>query len=378
MPTSDEISRSRLLQIAPTPLAILPLPNRWAALYLILAVLVCSADWVVLPRLMANGGAVMPVWYSLMLAVLHALVALALADALMAFKVECARAYRGAVLVSAALAVAFYVLTQTNAPLSLNLPSLLLAETGCLFGGLAATMLREGFMENNFPPDEAIKNDVLRRHSEVIGCPPGLMRSKRVFDIALALMGILVTLPLWVLFSLLIWIEAPGAVVFIKNSVGLGGKNFHQYKFRTMVHDAERETGPVLASPQDDRLLRIGVFLRRMALDELPQLVNILKGEMSFVGPRPQRTVLVHGYLKDIPAYAERHRVPPGLSGLAQVAGSYYLSPGEKLKWDRLYFERASLKFDLRLLALAFVLVFWKRWREGDGAELPRRWLGLD
>ncbi len=352
--------------------------NRWAAFYFILAVLGCSTARMILPRLVANSSLAMPGWYSPLLAMLHALVALAAVDMLMAFNIERAWTYRGAVLASMVLAIAFYLLSQMNDPVSLKLSSLLLAGMGSLLGGLLATTLREGFVESNFPPDEVIQNDVLRRHSEIIGAPPGLTRSKRLFDVTLALIGVVVSLPMWLFFSLLIWVESPGAVVFVKNSVGLGGKNFHQYKFRTMVHNAERETGPVLARAQDDRLLRIGVFLRRTALDELPQLVNILKGEMSFVGPRPQRTVLVHGYLKDMPAYAERHRVPPGLSGLAQVAGSYDLSPEEKLKWDRLYFEHASLKFDLRLLALAFVLVFWKRWREGDEAKLPRRWLGLN
>jgi lipopolysaccharide/colanic/teichoic acid biosynthesis glycosyltransferase len=96
---------------------------------------------------------------------------------------------------------------------------------------------------------------------------------------------------------------------------------------------------------------------------------------MSFVGPRPQRTVLVSEYVREMPEYAERHVVPPGLAGLAQVAGSYYISPRQKLRFDRLYVRHASLGFDLRLLAVAFLVVFYLRWRPRWNGRLPRRWL---
>ena len=256
------------------------------------------------------------------------------------------------------------------------LPGMALAACG---GGFLAGLLSDGFVENNAPPSQAVREDVLRWHKQAIGDPPPVPPSKRAFDIFLAGLGMLVSLPLWVSFGLLIWLESPGPVVFVKNSVGKGGHNFHQYKFRTMVRGAEHESGPVLAGKGDGRILRIGSFLRKSALDELPQLINILKGEMSFVGPRPQRTVLVHQYLQDVPDYARRHQLPPGLAGLAQVAAGYDITPQEKLRWDLLYIEQASLKYDLWLLGLAFVLVFWLRWKKG-GAEggLPRRWLRLD
>jgi lipopolysaccharide/colanic/teichoic acid biosynthesis glycosyltransferase len=98
---------------------------------------------------------------------------------------------------------------------------------------------------------------------------------------------------------------------------------------------------------------------------------------MSFVGPRPQRTVLVHGYLKEMPEYAERHRVLPGLSGLAQVAGDYYLTPRQKLRFDRLYIHHNNLGFDLKLLFLAFLITFWFRWRKDWDGRLPRRLLRI-
>jgi lipopolysaccharide/colanic/teichoic acid biosynthesis glycosyltransferase len=130
-----------------------------------------------------------------------------------------------------------------------------------------------------------------------------------------------------------------------------------------------------LAQENDRRVLRIGHLIRKTALDELPQLINILKGEMSFVGPRPQRTVLVHGFLKEIPEYAERHRVPPGIAGLAQVVGTYYSTPRQKLRLDRLYVKYASLGFDIKLIAIAFLIVFYLRWIKGWNGRVPRKWL---
>jgi lipopolysaccharide/colanic/teichoic acid biosynthesis glycosyltransferase len=177
------------------------------------------------------------------------------------------------------------------------------------------------------------------------------------------------------LIAFFIWFEDPGPLLFVKNSVGRGGRNFHQFKFRSMVRDAEKETGPVLSSEDDARVLKIGHVLRKTALDELPQLLNILDGEMSFVGPRPQRTVLVREYLHAMPEYAERHAVAPGISGLAQVVGSYYITPRQKLRLDRLYCHHASLGFDLKLLVIAFLLVFYLRWKKGWNGKVPRQWI---
>jgi lipopolysaccharide/colanic/teichoic acid biosynthesis glycosyltransferase len=148
--------------------------------------------------------------------------------------------------------------------------------------------------------------------------------------------------------------------------------NFFQFKLRTMVREAEQETGPVLAQEGDERILRVGSLLRKTAMDELPQLINILRGEMSFVGPRPQRTVLVYSYLQSMPEYAERHRVRPGLAGLAQVAGDYYLTPRQKLRFDRLYIRHISLGFDLKLLLCAFLIAFWYRWQKDWDGRVPR------
>jgi lipopolysaccharide/colanic/teichoic acid biosynthesis glycosyltransferase len=137
---------------------------------------------------------------------------------------------------------------------------------------------------------------------------------------------------------------------------------FRQIKFRSMAPDAERATGPVLSWAGDPRITRVGRVLRKTALDELPQLINILKGEMSFVGPRPQLAVLVRDYLEQIPNYALRHLVRPGLTGLAQVRGRYHTPPHQKLRFDLLYVRRCSLPLDLRLFATSLLVTFKGRW----------------
>jgi lipopolysaccharide/colanic/teichoic acid biosynthesis glycosyltransferase len=254
---------------------------------------------------------------------------------------------------------------------------LLLAPLGALAGGLALTAVHMGLWENNSPPPAEIEARVLRVHRDLIGRGDPIPWAKRGFDILLAGFGLLISMPVWVLSVFLIWIEDPGPVLFVKNSVGRGGANFKQYKLRTMVRDAEGATGPVLADEADGRVLKAGRVLRKTALDELPQLLNILSGDMSFVGPRPQRTVLVHDYLARMPEYAERHRVLPGLAGLAQVAGDYYLTPRQKLRFDRLYIRYSGLGYDLLLLFLAFLITFWYRWIPDWDGRLPRRLLHM-
>ena len=250
--------------------------------------------------------------------------------------------------------------------------SLGLTGTASFLGSILATFLEDGVWENNSPPSERTSLAVYQRHLVAPAKPMPEPRDKRIFDLVLAASGLVLSLPIWVLSIFLIWIEDPGPILFVKNSVGKSGRNFHQFKFRTMVRQAEGTTGPILASVGDQRVLRIGRLLRKTALDELPQLLNILAGEMSFVGPRPQRTVLVEQYLERIPEYAERHRVLPGLAGLAQVAGDYYLSPRQKLRFDRIYIQYRSLAFDLKLLVLAFLIAFWFRWKKGWNGRIPR------
>ena len=253
--------------------------------------------------------------------------------------------------------------------LRLGCPSTPIPASAALFGAFlgsaAASWRRMGVWEDNYPPSHAAREAVRLVHASRFRAQLHLSAGKRAFDFALALIGLLVSSPLLLILSAAIWLEQPGPVFFVKNSVGLQGRTFRQWKLRTMVHGAEDVSGPVLAREDDARALRVGRWLRKTALDELPQLLNIVIGDMSFVGPRPQRTVLVLDYLQVMPEYADRHQVRPGLAGLAQVAGDYYLTPRQKLRLDRLYVLHADLLFDLWLVILACLVVFWWRWRPG-------------
>ena len=293
-------------------------------------------------------------------------------SALRLFSIKTNLRYQLAFALSAGAISVLWLLSWSALPFWVLLINLCLAWIGALCGGLFLTGRGARWWENNFPPSTEVMTEVYQRHLDVIGTPGPEPKSIRVFDILLAGFGLLLSAPLWLACSLLIWLEDPGPLLFVKNSVGKGGVNFHQFKLRTMVSGAEEHTGPILASEADERVLRSGRLLRKSALDELPQLLNILIGEMSFVGPRPQRTVLVRGYLDSIPSYAERHRVLPGLAGLAQVAGDYYLTPLQKLRFDRLYIHYRSLGYNIKLIALAFVITFWYRWHRRWDGRLPR------
>lgn len=283
--------------------------------------------------------------------------------------------YRSAFMGSAGIFFIFWLSFLRTSPASSGFGWLFIALLGAFLGAILTTGVNDKLWENNSPPSEEVLQEVSRLHLEVIGTLGPTPILKRLFDILVGTIGLLISLPIWLVSIFLIWIEDPGPLLFVKNSVGKGGGNFHQYKMRTMVRGAEVSTGPVLASEGDQRVLVIGNLLRKTALDELPQLINILSGEMSFVGPRPQRTVLVRGYLKEMPEYTQRHLVVPGLAGLAQVAGDYFLTPRQKLRYDRLYIQYATLGFDLKLITIAFLIVFWFRWQKDWDGRVPRSWL---
>ena len=234
--------------------------------------------------------------------------------------------------------------------------------SGSFLGSFISSIHSSGIWENNEPPTKFVEKEVTEAHKDFRIASGNLHDIKRYFDVILASISILISFPAWFLITFLIWWEDPGTVLFVKNSVGLNGVNYKQLKFRSMITNAEKETGPISGYEDDERVLFFGKFLRKTALDELPQLINILIGDMSYVGPRPQRTVLVHQYLQTMPEYAARHQVRPGLAGLAQVADSYHISPEEKLAWDLVYIENATLWFDLKIIFSAFLLVFVLRW----------------
>ena len=179
----------------------------------------------------------------------------------------------------------------------------------------------------------------------------GSMAVKRVADIVLAAVGLIVLFPVMAVIAILIKRDSPGPVLYWQERITVGGRIFSLVKFRTMAVDAEAATGPVLASEKDQRVTRLGLILRSGHLDELPQLWNILRGEMSIVGPRPERPVFVDGFRSDIPHYDLRHNAPPGLTGLAQLEGGYWASPEDKAAFDVHYTKTHSFLRDLWLIA---------------------------
>ncbi|WP_250679921.1 TIGR03013 family XrtA/PEP-CTERM system glycosyltransferase [Geomonas sp. Red32] len=171
---------------------------------------------------------------------------------------------------------------------------------------------------------------------------------KRCIDIALSLTGLLLTAPLLPLIALVIKLDTPGPVLFRQVRVGAGEKPFTLYKFRTMGTDAEKN-GAVWASKNDTRVTKVGRFLRNSRIDEIPQLFNVLKGEMSFIGPRPERPEFVETLKKDIYYYSKRHTIKPGLTGWAQVRYPYGATTEdavEKLRYDLYYIKNLSLFLD--------------------------------
>jgi exopolysaccharide biosynthesis polyprenyl glycosylphosphotransferase len=175
---------------------------------------------------------------------------------------------------------------------------------------------------------------------------------KRTFDILFASFIFLLISPLFLFLMILVKLDSRGPAFFYQERVGLDGRPFRVIKFRSMKVDAEKRTGPVWASKNDLRATRIGRFLRRFSLDELPQLMNVLKGDMSVVGPRPERPYFVEKFKKEIPNYLDRHRVKSGMTGWAQVSGLRGNAPiSERTKYDLYYVENWSLVFDLKIIS---------------------------
>jgi exopolysaccharide biosynthesis polyprenyl glycosylphosphotransferase len=181
---------------------------------------------------------------------------------------------------------------------------------------------------------------------------------KRLGDILMAVCSLVLFAPLMALTTLLIKLTSRGPVIFAQERIGYCGKPFILYKFRTMIHDAEAETGPTLSSGRDDvRLTSIGRWLRLFRIDELPQLWNVLRGDMSMVGPRPERPHFVQKYQRMAPTYARRHQVRPGITGLAQVCGGYHTDARDKLRFDLIYVSHHSLWLDVSILMRTILVV---------------------
>lgn len=178
-------------------------------------------------------------------------------------------------------------------------------------------------------------------------------RTKRIADVVVSAAVLAAGLPLWLLLGALVRATSPGPAIYRQTRVGQHGGPFTMYKFRTMVDGAERETGPVWAGRGDGRVTPLGRTLRRLRLDEVPQLWNVLLGQMSLVGPRPERPYFVRRHVEQIPLYSRRHRVQPGITGLAQVKWRYDADLDDvrqKLKFDLFYIENMSLQMDAKIL----------------------------
>lgn len=173
---------------------------------------------------------------------------------------------------------------------------------------------------------------------------------KRLFDIVVSVLALIIASPALLISAILIKISSKGPVIYKQERVTLENKSYFIYKLRTMPIDAEKKTGPVISGKNDPRVTPIGRFLRRSKLDEVPQFFNVLKGDMSVVGPRSERPVFVEQFQKEIPAYAQRFAVKAGITGLAQIAGSYDTSPEDKLRYDLLYIKNYSILEDIKIV----------------------------
>lgn len=186
---------------------------------------------------------------------------------------------------------------------------------------------------------------------------------KRVFDIVFSLILLIVSSPILLLSLLIVFLQDFKNPLFSQKRVGVGNKEYNMYKIRSMVHNAEKN-GAQWAQVNDSRVTAFGKFIRKTRIDELPQLWNVLKGEMSLIGPRPEREIFYKKFEKTIPNFRDRLQVKPGLAGWAQVNGGYDITPKEKLDLDLYYIENLSFKLEVEIFFRTIKVIL-----TGDGAR---------
>lgn len=203
--------------------------------------------------------------------------------------------------------------------------------------------------------------------------PPGLTLSqqfvKRFFDAVISFVSLLIASPVMLVLFVLIPLNSKGTALFKQERLGKDGRPFNILKFRSMVKDAEHKTGPVLATDKDPRITPVGRFIRATRLDELPQLINVLKGNMSLIGPRPEREYFVKQFTENIPHYKYRMAVKPGITGLAQVMAKYSTSVDDKLRFDLMYVRNYSLALDLKIMLQTIRVVLQREQAQGVQAN---------
>ena len=180
---------------------------------------------------------------------------------------------------------------------------------------------------------------------------------RRFIEFMFSFILLIFAVPICVLACIAIYVELHVSPIYTQNRVGLNGKVFKIYKLRSMYIDAEKD-GPKWASKNDERITKVGRIIRKTRIDELPQLFNILKGDMSIIGPRPERPELIKEFIKYIPDFNDRLLVKPGITGWAQVNGGYSLTPEEKLEFDKYYIKNRGFKLDLLILIKTIIVIF--------------------
>lgn len=180
---------------------------------------------------------------------------------------------------------------------------------------------------------------------------------KSSIEFIFALLLLIIAVPICILACIAIYVELRMNPIYTQKRVGLNGRVFKIYKLRSMYIDAEKD-GPKWASENDERITKVGRIIRKTRIDELPQLVNILKRDMSFIGPRPERPEFIKEFIKYIPDFNDRLLVKPGITGWAQVNGGYSLTPKEKLEFDKYYIKNRGFKLDLLILIKTIIVIF--------------------
>jgi lipopolysaccharide/colanic/teichoic acid biosynthesis glycosyltransferase len=347
-------------------------------IYLVLSVVVFDLVWRYMPRLANRIGHIEYGWLRFgIYFTVYVLLALGLAWVARRLppRLSRERRLRLAFIVGATLSFAVAVY-QNRFGTGLSATYLTVGVLGAFAGVLLVTRAYFGLIEVNAAPSPEVEAEVRRAHAHVVLANDLWDHVKRGLEIVLALALIVVSLPISIGLAMVIWVQDPGPLLIAKVAVTRGGRSFHLYKLRSMIKNAEQATGAVPAAPDDERITRFGHALRRMHIDELPQMVNIARGDMSLVGPRPERTVFVRRHITRLPHYVLRHAVRPGLAGMAAVYGDYWSTPREKLRYDLLYIKRRSFALDLKLLlaaALSALGVFWPGMNRGRRAWNEQR-----